>query len=168
MSGYCDSLRPQGDQMRIASGVLFILVGLWSVLGGSCTFIAGKDAGAGKEIVSTSIEKQAGTDLDALDTALQQFGNTDGGKTAKVWTKYGVFIGIFILIAGLLAISSGIAYLLNKFRFLGFVATGLGIIAECMFFIFLEFNVAGLIKIGVLVFCGVAGIKGKSPSQSKF
>lgn len=67
--------------------------------------------------------------------------------------------GAVILVGGIMAIVAGILFFVNKAKVFGFVAPGVGILGEVLFFALVGFNTVGLIKILLLGFCGFAATK---------
>ncbi|MCA9671511.1 MAG: hypothetical protein KC503_38200 [Myxococcales bacterium] len=141
--------------MRIAGGVILLIVGLWSLVGGGCSVIGGKAVG----------------DAQKLGSAMSRLAKSSGAKVrmsrqarralAKASNMgQGLFIsGIVILAGGILCIIAGIMFFVNKGKMFGFLAPGVGIIGEVVFFAMVVFNIGGLIKIILLGFSAFAATK---------
>jgi hypothetical protein len=139
--------------MRIAGGVLLLIVGLWSLVGGGCSVIGG---GAASKMTDAA---------SALSKAAQDAGGKVDPEAQKALAKAsgmggGLMIsGVVILVGGLLCIIAGIMFFVNKGKAFGFLAPGVGIIGEVLFFVLAAFNVVGLVKILILAFCAFAATK---------
>jgi hypothetical protein len=139
--------------MRIAGGVLLLVVGLWSLIGGGCSVFVGgaasKLSGAAAEMAKEAA-KDPNVKVKVDEDALAKAGSTGSGALVS---------GIVILVGGLLCIIAGIMFFLNKGKMFGFLAPGVGIIGEILFFVMVAFNVVGLIKILILGFAAFAATK---------
>jgi hypothetical protein len=144
--------------MRIAGGVLLLIVGLWSLIGGGCSVFVGgaasKVSGAAAEM-SAKLATEAGAKMDdeakkALADAQAKAGSLGSGVLIS---------GIVILVGGILCIIAGIMFFVNKGKAFGFLAPGVGIIGEIIFFVLVAFNIIGLIKILILAFTAFAATK---------
>ena len=148
--------------MRVAGGVLFLLVGLWSLVGGGCTAFAGGAMSAVRSgAVSLSDEinkaaKKSGTQANekALADIKAQMDKAPSGAAFMI-------AGLAILIAGILCIVAGIMYFTNKGAKLGFVGGGVGIVSEILFAVLIGIGgatiVTTIIKVGLYVFGIIAG-----------
>jgi hypothetical protein len=143
--------------MRIAGGVLLLLVGLWSLVGGGCSLIGGAAVGQVGKMGNAAAElaKASGGKVDAkaqaeLDKALAQGKSVGSGLLVS---------GIVILLAGILCIVGGIMFFVNKAKAFGFLAPAVGIIGEILFFVMVGFNIAGVIKILIYAFGAFAATK---------
>jgi hypothetical protein len=139
--------------MRIAGGVLLLLVGLWSLAGGGCSLIGGaavnKLGDASSALSKAAAEAGAKVDVEAQKALAKAAG-----------TGSGLFIsGIVILLAGILCIVGGIMFFVNKGKAFGFLAPAVGIIGEILFFVMVGFNIAGVIKILIYAFGAFAATK---------
>lgn len=144
--------------MRIAGGVLLLIVGLWSLVGGGCSVFVGgaasKVSGAAAEM-SAKLAAETGAKMDpeakkALEEAQAKAGSMGSGVLVA---------GIVILVGGILCIVAGIMFFVNKGKMFGFLAPGVGIIGEILFFVLVAFNIIGLIKILILGFAAFAATK---------
>jgi hypothetical protein len=137
-----DQDRPSGlnKGLRIAGGVVMLLVGLWSLLGGGCSVVAG----ATMSSLSEELSKPSEADQEQQES-FRKLGSTLRGLLIS---------GIVILVAGLLCNVSGVLLFLNHGKVLGLVAAGLGIIGEVLFFTLIAFNVIGLVKVAAYAFGG--------------
>jgi len=139
--------------MRIAGGVLLLLVGLWSLAGGGCSLIGGAAVGkmgdAASALSKAAAEAGAKVDVEA-QKALSKAAGTGSGLLVS---------GIVILLAGILCIVAGIMFFVNKGKAFAFLAPGIGIIGEILFFVMVGFNIAGVIKILIYAFGAFAATK---------
>ena len=132
--------------MRIAGGVLLLIVGLWSLVGGG---VAGKMTDAASALSKAA--ESAGAKVDAeAQKALAKASSAGSGLMIS---------GIVILLAGILSIVAGIMFFVNKGKAFGFLAPGVGIIGEILFFALVAFNIAGVLKIVVYAFAMFAATK---------
>jgi hypothetical protein len=136
--------------MRSAAGVLFLVVGLWSVAGGGCSVVgarvAGKMADAAASLSKATDEAGAKLDTEA-QTALARASSMGSGLLLS---------GSVILLAGVLAIVAGIMAFMRRGRLMGLVASGVGALGELLFFALVGFNIVGLVKILVYGFAVLA------------
>lgn len=142
--------------MRIAGGILLIIIGCWSLVGGGCSVVGGAAVG---KLEGASADLQQELKVSGVRT-------TGGDKTiSKAMGKAentgtGLLVsGVVILLGGLLSLVAGILMLLNKAKLFGFIAPGVGIIGEILFIAMVTFNVVGVIKILILAFCAFAATK---------
>jgi hypothetical protein len=143
--------------MRIAGGVIVLLVGIWSLVGGGCATTAGcaanKMASVGAEMAKAAQKEGAQVDDKTMDKAMSEVGKA--GATVKA-----MFIpGIVILVAGILCIIAGIMFFVNKAKILGFLAPGVGIIGEILFIVMVGFGIGAIIKIVLYAFGAFAATK---------
>jgi hypothetical protein len=139
--------------MRIAAGVILCVVGVWSIFGGCGTYAAAKlgDAAGGLADVAAKLQeaaKQAGAKVTKSEIKV----NVPNTGKLKI-------VGIVTMVAGLLAILAGVMFFINKAKILGFLAPGVGIVAEVLSILFIGFHVVTLVKILILGFCGFAATK---------
>ena len=147
--------------MRIAGGVILLVVGLWSLVGGGCSLVGGKMVGGmadGASKFSGELAKaaqQAGAQVDqkAAAEAAAQLAKAGSAGTGLMVS------GVVILLGGILCIVAGIMFFMNKGKMLGFVGPGVGILGEIIFFAMVAFNIGGLIKLLLLGFSGFAATK---------
>lgn len=138
--------------MRIAGGIIFLLVGLWSLVGGGCSLTAGtvmKGGSAAAAKLQTELAKAAktsGTNVKMNKEAMKNLKKAGGMGTGFLVS------GIVILLAGILCIIAGIMLFLNKGKMLAFVAGGLGILGEVIFIVMLAFGIGAIIKIVLYAF----------------
>lgn len=128
--------------LRIAGGVVMLLVGLWSLLGGGCSVVAGATMSSFSEEFSKKPSPGAGQEQ---QDAFRKLGSTLRGLLIS---------GIVILVAGLLCNVTGVLLFFNRGRALGLVGAGLGIVGEVLFFALVAFNVIGLVKVAAFAFGG--------------
>lgn len=144
--------------MRIAGGVLLLIVGLWSLVGGGCSVLFGgaasKLSGAAAEM-SAKVAAESGAKMDPEAKKAME----EGMAKASSMGSGALISGIVILAGGILCIIAGIMFFLNKGKAFGFLAPGVGIIGEILFFALAAFNVVGLIKILILAFTAFAATK---------
>lgn len=136
--------RPSGlnKGLRIAGGVVMLLVGLWGLLGGGCSVVAG----ATMSSFSDELSKKPSTGAEKeMQDAYRNLGSTLRGLLIS---------GIVILTAGLLCNVTGVLLFFNRGMALGLVAAGVGVVGEVLFFALVAFNVVGLVKVGALAFGG--------------
>jgi hypothetical protein len=140
--------------MRIAGGVLFMIVGLWSLVSGGCSLLGGgamKAGGAGMAKLQKEINKAAKSSGAKVNKrAMKNLKKASGMGTGLM------VYGIVALLASILCIIAGIMLFLNKGKMLAFIAGGLGILGEVIFFAMITFSILGVIKI-VLYGIGAAG-----------
>lgn len=142
--------------MRIAGGVLFMIVGLWSLVSGGCSLLGGgamKAGGAGVAKLQKEMAKAAkasGAKVKVNKEAMKNLKKASGMGTGLM------VYGIVALLASILCIVAGIMLFLNKGKMLAFIAGGLGILGEIIFFAMITFSILGVIKI-VLYGIGAAG-----------
>ena len=144
--------------MRIAGGVLLLIAGLWSLVGGGCSVFVGgaasKVTGAAAEM-SAKLAAETGAKIDpyakkALEEASAKASSMGSGV---------LIAGIVILVGGILCIIAGIMFFVNKGKAFGFLAPAVGIIGEIVFFVLVAFNILGLIKVLILAFTAFAATK---------
>jgi hypothetical protein len=136
-------------------------VGLWSLIGGGCSVFVGgaasKVSGAAAEM-SAKLAAETGAKMDPEAKKALEEAQAKAGSMGSMGS--GVLIsGIVILVGGILCIVAGIMFFVNKGKAFGFLAPGVGIIGEIMFFVLVAFNIIGLIKILILAFTAFAATK---------
>ncbi|PIE19592.1 MAG: hypothetical protein CSA65_01615 [Proteobacteria bacterium] len=142
--------------MRIAGGVLFMIVGLWSLVGGGCMLIGGgamKAGGASLEKLNKELDKaakQSGTSRAKLNLNKKTMKKVGSAGTGMM------VYGIVALLAAILCIVAGIMLFLNKGKMLAFIAGGVGILGEVVWIAMIGFSVTCVIKI-ILYALGAAG-----------
>lgn len=138
--------------MRIAGGIIFLLVGLWSLVGGGCSLTAGtvmKGGSAAAAKLQTELAKAAktsGTNVKMNKEAMKNLKKAGGMGTGFLVS------GIVILLAGIFCIIAGIMLFLNKGKTLAFIAGGLGILGEVIFIVMIAFGIGAIIKIALYAF----------------
>ena len=141
--------------MRIAGGVLLFIVGLWSMVGGGCSLFVGGAASHGADMaaqVSAELAAETGATMDPEAQEAFQQAQTTAGSVGSL----ALVAGAVILVGGILCFVAGILFLVNKARIFGFIAPGVGILGEILFFALLAFNILGLVKILILGFTAFA------------
>ena len=144
--------------MRIAGGVLFMIVGLWSLVSGGCSLIGGsavKATGGGVAKLQSQLNKAAKASGAKVNTKVQEEAMKNLKKAGNMGTGLMVY-GIVALLASILCIIAGIMLFLNKGKMIAFIAGGVGILGEIIFFAMITFSILGVIKI-VLYAIGAAG-----------
>lgn len=147
--------------MRIAGGIVLLVIGLWSMVGGGCSVIGGQAAGAigkGADGLSAELAKAAGTSSSALDreaaAAAASLRSAGKGYTVS---------GIIIIAGGLLSMIAGILALVNKGKGFCLLAPAVGVIGEITAFVMLGFGVVGALKIAIYVFGLIGMLKVGAP-----
>jgi len=152
--------------MRIAGGVIMLIVGLWSVVGGSCSIGCGAVGGVATEGAAKfssemmKAAQKAGAKVDAKAAADAAAAFEEGSNLGSGFR----IAGIVILIGGILCVVAGILFLVNKGKTFAFAAAGIGILGEIIFFALVVFNVPGVLKLALLAFSGFAATKIGEPS----
>ena len=147
--------------MRIAGGVILLIVGLWSLAGGGCSLVGGKMVGG----MADGASKLSGELQKAAAKAGGSVNNKAAEEAAKALSQAssagtGLMVsGIVILLAGILCVVAGIMLFTNKGKMFGIAAGGLGILGEVIFFAMVAFNIGGLIKILLYGFAAFASTK---------
>ncbi len=145
--------------MRIAGGVLFMIVGLWSLVSGGCSLIGGSAVSAVKTgggiAKLQQLNKAAKASGAKVNTKVQDEAMKNLKKAGNMGTGLIVY-GIVALLASILSIIAGIMLFLNKGKMIAFIAGGVGILGEIIFFAMITFSILGVIKI-VLYAIGAAG-----------
>jgi len=145
--------------MRIAGGVLLLLVGLTSLVEGGCVAVgchAASKMGAalgdmGKALQNKNVKPEDLKNVGAEQIKdLEKMSQSAGGITIA---------SIIIRVGGLLCIVAGILFFVNKAKIFGFIAPAVGIIGEIALFIVLAFNIFGLVKILIYAFGAFAATK---------
>jgi hypothetical protein len=131
-----------GRGLRIAGGVVLLLFGLWSVLGGSCSVIAGTTFASFSEEMAREQPNEADPELRA---AMDQVRSTLRGL---------LICGVVVLAGGLLCTVAGVLLLLQRGRLFCLIATGTAVAGELLFFALVTFNLVGLVKIAAFGFGG--------------
>jgi len=117
--------------MRIAAGILLILVGLWGAVGNGFSVAA-----------SASIDEIA-----------QSSGVSMESQTIRFFRGYRT-AGLVGALGGLLSVVAGIMFLFDRGKLLGFLALGVAINAQAMVTVLVPpLNPPGVLKILVLIFC---------------
>jgi len=145
--------------MRIAGGVLVLLIGILSLVEGGCIAVGCHAASKISQAMGTAGLEAAGalggkatTPEEAkklLAGAAAQL--ADAEKLAKSANTIGN-ISLVIRLAGLLCIVAGILFFVNKGKIFGFIAPGVGILAEIALIAVMAFTTMGLVKILVYAF----------------
>lgn len=147
--------------MRIAGGVILLIVGLWSLVGGGCSVVGGKMVGGmadGAAKLSGELQKAAAGAGATVDNKAAAEAAAALEKASSAGS--GLMIsGVVILLGGIIAIIAGIMFFMNKGKMFGFIAAGIGILGEIVFFATVGFGIAGVLKILLLGFAGFAGTK---------
>jgi hypothetical protein len=140
--------------MRIAGGILLILIGCWSLVGGGCSVAGGAAVGKLSSGASDLSKELKAAGVSGGDKTLAKaMGDAESAGTGLMVS------GVVILLGGLLSLVAGILMLTNKAKIFDLVAPGVGIIGEILFFAMVAFNIAGVIKILILAFCAIAATK---------
>ena len=140
--------RPRGSlALRVSAGLLLVLVGLWSVLGGSCAAAGGHLAQNARQMAEQldlrgGDEAQHGLDAE-LDAALDDL---------AAQAKWLIVSGAVIAVGGVLCLVAGILFFLGRARILAPVGCGVGLLGELLFWVLVSFNWAGLIKLPIYGF----------------
>ncbi|MCB9555711.1 MAG: hypothetical protein H6707_06370 [Deltaproteobacteria bacterium] len=144
--------------MRVAGGIILLVVGLWSLGSGGCQILGGQ--------VASGMSEGMGKLSSELTKAAKKAGaKVDEGKAAEAAAKLaeagsmgsGLMIaGTVTLIGGLLCIIGGILTLTSKGKMFALIAPGIGILGEIIFFAMVTFSVIGLVKI-ILLAVGAMG-----------
>ena len=141
--------------MRIAGGVLLLLVGLTSLIEGGCVAIGCQAASA---LGAIGAEAGKAKSLDDLKKISEAAGK-DLQKGIAASASYIGVASIIIRVGGLLCIVAGILFFVNKAKVFGFIAPAVGIVGEILLFVFLAFNIFGLVKILIYAFGAIAATK---------
>jgi hypothetical protein len=136
--------RPRGSlALRVSAGLLLVLVGLWSVLGGSC-------AAAGGHLARNARQMAEQFDLRGGDEAQQEL---DAAlDTLAAQAKWLIVSGAVIAVGGVLCLVAGILFFLGRARTLAPVGCGVALLGELSFWVLVSFNWAGLIKLPIYGF----------------
>lgn len=153
--------------IRIAGGVLLLLVGLTSLLEGGCVAISCHAVGAvsgamdGAVVhMQRAIESKNIKPKDLKKVEPQQIRDLESAAGKLESRKSGITMAsVIIRLGGLLCVISGILFFLNRAKLLGFIAPGIGIVGELVLFVVLSFNVFGLLKILMYGFGAFAATK---------
>ena len=146
-----------GRNFRIAGGVLLLLIGLWSVAGGGCSIVGGHFATKASEITSELSRV-------APDAATQRQAKRALDKLAA--SSWGLIVaGVAILLAGLLCAISGVLLFVNRAKLFALLALGLGAVGELLFFVMVDFNVGGLVKLAIFGFCAFCALQVNPPPK---
>jgi hypothetical protein len=152
--------------MRIAGGVLLLLIGVFSLAEGGCVAIGchavgaiGKAASSALGAAGSAASKNLTADdiKKAGEAARADLEKTGAGLKAAVGNI--AWISIVIRIAGLLCLVAGILFFVNKAKMFGFLAPAVGIIAEILLFVMMAFTIVGLVKILIYAFGLIAATK---------
>jgi len=132
--------------MRIAAGVLLLIVGLWSVGEGGCSTT--------RAVLAQNMEGVSTAFLEAAE----QMGDSTARQTraeaanARQMASARMIHGVVMLIAGALSIIAGVLFFVNRGRAIGFLAPGVGVIGEVLFFALESFAILGVVKMLVYAF----------------
>jgi hypothetical protein len=147
--------------MRIAGGVIMLLVGIWAFIGGACSTLLGGATTAATSKIEKTMTKEEKAKLAKAD-------KTGEGAKAYATVKAagtGLLInGIASLIGGLLCFIAGIMYFLNKGKILGFIGAGIGIVGEVAFLVMIGMGILTIVKIVLYAFGGIAATKVGEPT----
>ncbi len=147
--------------MRIAGGIVLLVIGLWSMVGGGCSVIGGQAAGAigrGADGLSAELSKASGASSSKLDREAA----AAAASLRSAGTGYTVS-GIIIIAGGLLSLIAGILALVNKGKGFCLLAPAVGVIGEITAFAMVGFGVVGALKIAIYVFGLIGMLKVGAP-----
>ncbi len=153
--------------MRIAGGVLLLLIGVFSLAEGGCVAIgcnAASQLGSALSGVGSALQNKNAS-ADDLKRAAEQTGGANLEKMAKSAASL-TYVSILIRVAGLLCLVAGILFFVNKARIFGFIAPGVGIVAEIALMVMMAFTAVGLVKLLVYAFGAIAATRVGQPSRS--
>jgi len=146
--------------MRVAGGVLLLLIGVFSLAEGGCVAIAchaTSQMGSALGSMGATLRNKNATAED-IKRAAESAGGANLEKIAKSAASLG-WISIMIRVAGLMCLVAGILFFVNKAKIFGFIAPGFGIIAEILLFVMMSFTIIGLVKILIYGFGALAATK---------
>lgn len=140
--------------LRIAGAVVLLLFGLWSLLGGGCSVVAGVTSRGIADSLSEGMADELAEDTEAARSLRESRSKLD-----SMW--FGLVVtGSVSALAGLLANIAGMLLIFNRGKLLAVAAGGLGIAGEVLFLLLVTFHVVGLVKAVAFAFAGVAAMVG--------
>jgi hypothetical protein len=151
--------KPKEDKMRIAGGILLLLVGLASTIEGGCVAmgcVAASNVGSALGEARSALQNKNASEADLKKVGEGQLKDLE--KMAGRAGSIGV-ASIVIRVGGLLCLIAGILLLVNKAKVFGIIAPCVGIVGEILLFVMLAFNVFGLVKILIYAFGAFAATK---------
>ncbi len=153
--------------MRIAGGVLLLLIGVFSLAEGGCVAIgchAASQLGSALSGVGSALQNKNVT-ADDIKKAAERAGGANLEKMAKAASSL-TYVSILIRVAGLLCLVAGILFFVNKAKIFGFIAPAVGIIAEIALMAMMAFTIVGVVKILIYAFGLIAATKVGQPSAA--
>lgn len=145
--------------MRIAGGVLLLLVGLTSLVEGGCVAVgcmAASKLGSAIGDAATALQNKNVKPEDLKNVGSEQIKDLE--KMSQSAGSIGI-ASIIIRLGGLLCIVAGILFFVNKAKIFGMIAPCVGIVGEILLFVMLAFNIFGLVKILIYAFGAIAATK---------
>lgn len=132
--------------LRIVGGVVAILFGLWGLMGGGCTVVAG--------VAMRPITSELAKELEQNDAALKAMRDME-----RRWPGL-IVSGVVAVVSGLLANVVGVLFFFNRGRLLALITVALTVGGEGLLMVLFAFNMSGVIKIAAFAFVGACALWG--------
>lgn len=152
--------------MRIAGGIMFLVIGILGIGFGVVSGMRGSSADEASDQLSRSDERLEKAGLSTKTGSLLSPKLQAQLKHEVETAQSRMLTGFMAMIIGLIAMVSGILLLLNKGRIFGIIVSGMGALTEVLFIVLVGFSLPTLILLLGYGFSGFAASRVGKPASA--